>query len=910
MRRFAHLLAVLLFGAGMLSTVGLAQTQTGTVEGTVADPQGGVLPGVTITLTGPQGSQTTVTDAEGRFRFVGVQPATYTVKTDIPGFLPQESEVTVGMARTSTVDFTLRLANVAETVEVRATSSAVDVKSTATETSISNDLLTDIPIYSSTSTGLLNYAPGINSSSAYGAQGSYGNALLMDGVDTRDPEGGSAWTFFNQNLIQEIQIGGLGAAAEYGGFTGAIINTITKSGTNAYSGLFSIRYTNDSLASDNLDDEILTANPTLGQAAVLNKLADYTVQMGGPIKRDKAFFFGSVQRYYADSNPSGPVTTSTDVSPRLNAKFTIQASPTDTLILGVQYDQYNLDGRVGYWPASQATDRQTVEEDAPEWVWNAQYRKIFGSTGLFEAKFTGYDGYYYLDPVDPSPFSFDGATGEYSGGGGGLYYADRGRNQLQVSFTKYAERFGSHSFKFGAEIERSDVRSQYQPYGPAGFYDYFYGGVPYYRVRYGYDFQGKNKRTSMYAQDQWSVGRFTMNLGLRLDHMRGHSPVLDEDVYTPAAAWGPRLGVAYDVTGRNTSVLKAFWGRYYEGTATGFFTAATPGLQDYTYQYYDADGNLTDDVEVIIPGIVYGIHDDIKHPRTDEFSLAYEIQLTNTLRLTASGIWRETGNFINNVIEGAAFEPVQLTNEYTNQTFTGYRWANADESSENFTIRNTEGHQYIDTNGNVIATADPNRDYKGLMLVLNSSFRNRLGYQVSYVLSKAEGNVDNSGFGVWLGGTTWNSPNTAIINAQGELTNSRRHEFKAYVSYQVPRVDVMIGANYTGLSGRPYQPFGQYSNSQLNLPFSSRRQIYLTPRGSLRNDAFHQLDLRLEKAFRIQTNRFGVYADITNLFNANTVTTRQTRYPNTTISGETVLFDAPTVVQGARQITFGGRWMF
>ena len=109
-----------------------------------------------------------------------------------------------------------------------------------------------MPIYSATSTGLLNNAPGINSSSAFGAQGSYGNALLLDGVDTRDPEGGSAWTFFNQNLIQEVQIGGLGAPAEYGGFTGAVINTITKSGGNAFSGLFSLRYTGDSLAGDNI----------------------------------------------------------------------------------------------------------------------------------------------------------------------------------------------------------------------------------------------------------------------------------------------------------------------------------------------------------------------------------------------------------------------------------------------------------------------------------------------------------------------------------------------------------------------------------------------------------------------------------------------------------------------------------
>ena len=139
---------------------------------------------------------------------------------------------------------------------MRASASAVDVRSSSTETTVSSDLLNLMPIYSATSTGLLNNAPGINSSSAYGAQGSCGNALLMDGVDTRDPEGGSAWTFFNQNLIQEIQIGGLGAPAKCGGFTGAIINTVTKSGTNAFSGLFSMRYTNDSLASGNVSDEL------------------------------------------------------------------------------------------------------------------------------------------------------------------------------------------------------------------------------------------------------------------------------------------------------------------------------------------------------------------------------------------------------------------------------------------------------------------------------------------------------------------------------------------------------------------------------------------------------------------------------------------------------------------------------
>jgi Carboxypeptidase regulatory-like domain len=914
MRRITHLLSAFLFACGVIATAAQAQSLTGTIEGKVADPQGALLPGVTLTLTGPRGEQTTVSDEQGNFRFVGILPDTYKVKTDLSGFLAQEVEAIVGAGKTVTMDLSLKLSTVTETVNVLAAASTVDVKSAATDTNITNDLLTLMPIYSATSTGLLNNAPGINNSSAYGGQGSYGNALLLDGVDTRDPEGGSPWTFFNQNLVQEVQIGGLGAPAEYGGFSGAIVNTITKSGGNAFSGLFSIRYTGDSLASANLNDELLDANPGLGDAAITKKLTDYTVQMGGPVKRDKAFFFANVQRYSAKFDPIGPVANNTDISPRFNVKLTLQPSPTNTIIAGMQYDSYNVTGRNGNWPAAQAGDNQTVEEDAPEWVWNFQWRKVFGASTFLEAKFTGYSGYYNLDPVDPTPYIYDFATDEYCcGGGGGLYYADRSRNQGQVALTKYADKFGKHTLKFGAEIERSHVRSQGQPYGPAGFYVYAYDGVPYYTYTYGYDVQGDNKRTSIYAQDQWSAGKLTLNIGVRLDHIRGNSPILDRDVYKPKSSWGPRIGASYDLTGKGTTALKVYYGRYFEGTATGFFSSAVPGIQDLTKTPILNNrwpGGTLGTPEVLLPGIIYGIDSDIRHPKTDEFNVSFETQLTSTLRFSATGIWREQGNFINNVIEGAQFRPVQLTNQLTNQPLTGYFWANAASTNENFFITNIKGSQYIATDGSVIATADPKRSYKGLMLLLSSSLKNRLGYQLSYVLAKAEGTVDNTGFGAWLGGTSWNSPNTAITNADGELTNSRRHEIKAYVSYQIPRADVMLAGIYTGESGRPYTPFGQFSLSQLNLPSAARRQIFLEPRGSERNDFFNQVDLRAEKAFRYAGQRFGVFTDITNLFNTATATTRQARVPSTTISGHTVLYQAPTVVQAARQVTFGGRWTF
>jgi hypothetical protein len=891
-----------------LSTLAQAQTLIGTVEGTITDEQAAVLPGVTVTLTGPRGTQTAVTDAKGQYRFVGVQPGTYTLKTELASFATQEKSVTVGIGKTITADFSMKLAGVTEAVEVRGAASSVDVKSSATDTTVSNNMLQMTPLYDSTSSDLLNAAPGISNSSAFGAQGSYGNALLLDGVDTRDPEGGSAWTFFNQNLIDEIQIGGLGAPAEYGGFSGAIVNTVTKSGGNTFSGLFSMRYTNDSLASKNVTQAQFAENSDLGPSSILKKLTDYTVQMGGPIKQNKAFFFGSIQRYSALSDPSGPVANYKEISPRFNFKFTLQPTPADTIILGTQYDSYNINGRGGSWPDAQTTDRQTVTEDAPEWVWNAQYRRVFGASTLLEAKLTGYDGYYYLDPVDPSPFTIDYPSETYSGGGGGgLYYADRNRNQVQASLTKYAEKFGSHSFKFGAEIERSHVRDRGEPYGPAGFYTYAYDGIPYGRYSYGYDVQADNHRTSVYAQDQWSAGRATLNIGLRMDHIRGISPVLNETVYKPSNAWGPRVGVSYDLTGKGTSAVKAFWGRYYEGASAGFFLSATPGIGDYTFTPTDENGVPNGPPEVIIPGVAYAVSNDIKHPRTDEFNVSFEQELARGMRLTVTGIWRTGGNFSNSVIRDSVWSPVTLENPLTGQPLVAYDWVNQDESNSSFLILNQDGYAYMGADGSPVGVAHPKRNYKGLMLVLTNALRGRLGYQVSYVLSKADGNVDNSGYYTYFaGGSGWTSPNTALINTDGELTNSRRHEIKGYFTYRVPVIDVMLGANYTGHSGRPYTPSFVFSSSLLDVGGSSRRTILIAPRGSEKNDFTNTLDLRVEKAFEIQNNRFGVYADITNLFNASGVLSRQSRYP----SSGGVAYKAPTSIQDARQITFGARWMF
>ena len=131
------------------------------------------------------------------------------------------------------------------------------------------------------------------------------------------------------------------------------------------------------------------------------------------------------------------------------------------------------------------------------------------------------------------------------------------------------------------------------------------------------------------------------------------------------------------------------------------------------------------------------------------------------------------------------------------------------------------------------------------------------------------------------------------------------------MSYQVPKIDVLLGGVYTGYSGTAVHaiPAVQQQPAEPAAP-SSRRQIFLEPRGTEKNDFYNNFDLRAEKAFKVPGIASVVFADIFNLFNTATVTTRQARYPRHDDLRFDGAYKAPTAVQGARQLTFGGRWMF
>jgi hypothetical protein len=889
----------------------VAQTLTGTVQGKVTDEQGGVLPGVTVTLTGRTGAQTQVSDAQGAYRFIGLQPGAYSVKAELSGFKPKEQTgIDVGIGKTVDLALAMSMGGLTETVEVVANAVTIDTTTTATDTNMSQDLLFSMPInVGNAAANIMNYSPGINSGSAFGGASDGGNALMLDGVDTRDPEGGTAWTFFNYNIIEEVQVGGLGQPAEYGGFTGAVVNSITKSGGNRFSFLADWRYSNDSLAAkNNASTDQIKKNVLLGDPGKNTLLNDYTVQLGGPIAKDKLFFFLSGQRYQIKTKTSGSKALRQEVSPRFNFKATYQPTANDTLVGSIQYDSYNQKGRIGLIPGYIANDKQTIDQDSPEAIWNAQYRKVFNSSTFFEVKWTGYWGYYDLNPVDPSPTHYDWGADTYSGGSGYTSQYDRTRNQVNAALTKYVQKAGTHNFKFGVEIERSKVRDRFN-YQTAYFVDYY--GTPSYAYGYSYDLQGKNKRESYYAQDQWKLNRVTLNLGVRADSIRGAATTLGKNVYSTFSV-GPRLGFAWDLGGKGNSVLKGYYGQLYDSAVFSSWSRAVPGLTPtYTWELIgQTNWKLP---QPTFTARNYTVADNLKHPRVDEFNVAYEQMLKRDYKFTATYIKRDWKNFINSYMPNAVWAPYSYTNPLTSQPLTLYKWVNSADVA-NMTIDNIKSVTYKLNTGATITSPEAYRSYRGLMLVFQRAMRNRWQAQLSYVYSKTKGTINNGTYS-GISSAQYENATTALVNTDGDATYGRPHEFKVFAGVQIPVIEVSLDGYFRWMSGTVYTPYSRVRGSTLGWPFNSYVTPNLVAPGQYRNDNYNQTDLRAEKVFNVGYHRFGVYADLQNLFNQGIATNRQDRYPYRNLpgpNGETnnVAFGDPRTLQTVRQATLGFRWSF
>jgi len=852
--------------------------ETGAVHGIVTDDQNVPLPGVNVTISGPNlmGVRAFVTDANGEYRFPALPPGEYLIKAELQSFgTVVREKIRVNTTATLSVDIQLRPATVSEEVTVVAQTPTVDVKSTETASvTLTGEILRNIP-YNQFTADIVNLAPGVTNDVAYGASQNTGIAYTMDGVNVADPEGGSAWVFSDHNIIEEAKVMGVGLPAEYGNFTGVIFNLVTKSGGNAFSGHFEFNfqgYRADSKfwqANNNaayLDDFPLLTSPSA-------KLMDANAHIGGPIVKDKLWFYGGGQFYRTQNRPTGFPEDVDYKQPRFFAKLSSQLSPTFNMSAMFQRTKYQGTNRGA---SSTVSPEATVTQDSPDWLVGFNLTKIISPTTFFDLKTNYFEGLYYLDPEAgyDAYRHFDLNDNMRYFSSGYFYYADRARFGTNVSLTHYAEDFlaGSHEFKFGAEFERSMARTRYGYTGTGGelgncvkYWDYVGEGYtgPYLAYQYeGYDTNTRYTRLEAFLQDSWQIGkRLNLSLGLRYSQNWGDVKGVSGSVYKTKRL-APRLGFTFDILGDKTTVLKGHYGQFTEAMLTAYHDKMNPigNFSDYVGYYWDLDAEAWTEWFRIAP-TPYVMEDGIKHPHMDQYTVGIERELFKDTSFGITYINRTWKNLIGRYDTAADYTAVSAYSSVLDRTFTVYE--RTEDTLE--TVSMLIANQRMDAEMFPWILENPYRKYWGLELLFNKRFSNRWQLLASYVYGKATGTIDNS-FGGDIGWSGDRSDPNVWINAEGNLTNDPTHMFKVQGTYVLP-LDINFNFYFRAITGDAWTT--NFETQRFN---QGRILILAEARGSHHYPLQKNLDLRLEKTFTLAKKyRLGVMVDVFNVFNDDTV---------------------------------------
>ena len=867
--RFSFTLLVsllLIFGSAF------AQSRvTGGIRGIVSDQEEAPLPGVSLTLTSPSlmATLSTVSDSEGKYRFMSLPSGTYAIETSLPGFASSKiTEIKIHAGMTATIDIVLSDATVSAEVTVVGKAPLIDVTdSTVGKAYFTKEFLENVPTARDTFR-LINAAPGVTYLSSYGSGDHTGNLYQIDGVELVDAwfGGGIYSAALDYDIIEETQFVALGAPAEYGNFTGSAINIITKSGGNTLSGDVHFYLKGKNWQSSHIDPSdpewaLLTETP-------LTETYDVGFHLGGPIIKDKLWFFSGFNYLrstieMASLNMSRPLTF-----PKGFLKLTFQPNERNRFNAFLNYHKSS---------EKNMTFSPLVPEEAnyafvyPVWVGNFSWLHTFSPSTILELKFAGNSMLNDYIPNSGRDLAghYDLITGESTVNSTWWGHWKSERYALSTAFSHYVEKFikGPHDFKVGFEVEKASGGGNSDATGGVSYYDL--DGQPYIASAWGYKSWGVNWRYTVYAQDDWRVlDRLVINPGLRFSLIRGSIPDLNQTVYKPNNL-EPRIGFVWDIDKNHKTVVKAHYGRYYEGSKSYYFSNLQPSQDTITYSVGPNWSTLTE-IYRNPGGTNYSIDPDIKHPSMDQVVAGVERIVGRDLTLGVSFIYRYWKNFIEAVNTTATFELVPIKDPDTGQTFTVYNQLNPGE--DRYYITNPKvgadyGQAYPD-----IVQLDPYRKYRGVEFVLNKRFSNNWQFQASYVYSKEDGTYGNSHAGdtqrSWMGHQSWNMCFATVyfdptnqINLKGNSIISSPHVFKAYATYLFP-LDISLSAFYQYSSGRRWERNLLISTVNQSAPY-----LMTEPRGSRSLPAQNSLDMRLEKAFSYSRIRFSLAVDMFNVFN-------------------------------------------
>jgi hypothetical protein len=906
-----------------------AQTTTGSLRGIVTDPDGLAMPGVTVVAASDKlvsGRQVAITGGTGVYRFPSLPPGTYSVEAQLDGFRTVRQEgVTLSLGQS--LDVNLQLGAVTAEGEIIVVGDAVQVSTVSNSVASNLDatFLERQPLPRDT-TQLLNTAPGINNGAAYGSANDQASAYNLDGVDVSDPASGQQWIQPNFDWIEEVQVAGLGADAEYGGFTGAVVNLVTKSGGNELQGDASLYYSGGDLSADGGDT-----------SDTLDTDYDLSLSLGGAIRKDSIWYFvsgqfreRSVDPFFSDISDAFPgeeIPASEQLqyqrtNQRFLGKLTFQANPSNRVSVLASMDNIETDRRnVGEFVLGSGAYNQ----DSPNTSYNATWESLINDSNFLTVKVTGFTG-----ANDRLPQQGGNVPGHDDFFNSGVLWdnytwtwlEDKDRLNFDASWTVFADGLftanDSHNFKFGVVYEDSkqdEVRTR-----NGGF---TYVDDSYYCDSFGdylanpecgllssdrgneIDFHAEQEGWHLYAQDSWSQGNVTINYGVRYTQYTGNfsdpisaptngtSDVYDVDMFAP------RFGLVWDVMGDGGTAVKVHYGRYYDALMAFMYDRERSGGAFTDLEFWDWDFDANEWYPV--GGRPTGGADmdaDISHPYVDQFVATVEHQLAEQSVVGLDYIHRENHDTIAMVNTNDDYDELIAQGNPFGGDLPFFDLL----SEQEFLLTNPERAE---------------RTYDAVIARYTKRYADGWSLRASVTWADLTGNTDDvDGYE-----DAWEDRN-GLVNNDGKLGNFSEWEVKVYGSVDLPW-EIMASANYLFRSGEYWTPYARING----LWFNARTNFNLTPRGSQQLDDRHLFDLHVEKQFSLGNDMtLTVMVDVFNLFDSDTVLEVSERwgsyeydfssYPdqdpneelNVFVPGST--FGAPLDTEDPREIRIGARFSF
>ena len=628
--KFLLLLALVLVSTAPL----FGQATSGSVAGTITDSSGAALPGVTVELSGPamQGSKTDVTDAHGQYRFNNIPPGEgYKLAATLSGFAPTTKNINrIYLGQQGTVDIVMRAA-VSEAITVTAEAPLVDVTKTTSGVNITSNQFQSLPAARSFQQ-LTTIAPGVSlemgehdsrfaNSPNVGASSAPENNYIIDGLSTTDPRFGTSGTNLTMNFVEEVQVMTGGYTAEYGRSTGGVFNVITKSGGNEFHGDVFGYYRNHSWT----PGAVLRRNKETATFAVGNDNKDVGASLGGPIAKDKLWFFAAVdptrRTTFIGGNidPTGAVTnvgnsykTNTNI---YSAKLTFAATPNHNFVATVFGDPTKQDGWLGVAnsdPGAAIREQQTGGNN-----YNARYTGTFGSSWLVEGSVGQHKQKATLGPATTIgatvPRQIDETLGSFEHGGFQRFQNDKAtRNSYALKSTNY---LGNHELRLGIDVESNDYKGDlheqwYRFFGyanriPAAATGMPTGNYSYIQDRsYFVQGSGTTDNNAAFLQDNWKLlPNLQLNLGVRYEEqvlksaqgvaVAFNNAQADDPSTAPVFGqmklknnWAPRLGLVWDPANNGKTKVYAFVGRFFEAIPLDLNIRAINGEKYIIKQWY------------------------------------------------------------------------------------------------------------------------------------------------------------------------------------------------------------------------------------------------------------------------------------------------------------------------------------